>query len=182
MTKHQLAKRQKKVIGSRGILRPDANAVLRPLRRDKNFVEAEHLKGLPYDDFFEFEQDYLFGESARDLAAKSVNAKHFFESEEIEEEKNSFILMEKIKEESKLLKNSVILPRYSGSNENENTPNIPINTKQISAEAPKRTIEFKQCSYIKENNEQCKRQAPNKDTLCSAHRKIVYGESDVSNV
>lgn len=125
-------------------------------RRDPNFILSEEKhESEYYDDFFDYEEELGSLKPARELARSVVDF-----DDELVSEKNDIQDKEVYQEEQ---------PGFIIMEESEPSGFIMMEEDSIT---PKKN-KFKQCSYIKENKEQCKRQAPKTSEYCKAHRKML---------
>lgn len=178
MTKNELKKRLKKVKATN---LPNKGATNNFLRRDFNYVapDAEN-DDTKFDNFFDFEEELVGLESARDQMKKisenfyspqiddtfinPAESTSYFEldvSTPIESSIESFIQLEEIEDS---INDSI-------AEINAEKDFLPIIEKEV--ESVESLGGFKQCEYVKPNEERCKRQAPKTKIYCAAHRKMI---------
>ena len=113
----------------------------------QNIEEEEDEYDDTYDNFFEFQKDLDEIEASNELARRaSIYDSDKESSVEPTAKDVGFIIME---EDVEVETFSPIVMEYYEEVE---------------------VLNFKRCLYIKNNKEQCKRQAPKSNTMCAAHR------------
>jgi hypothetical protein len=175
MTRNQLLKRLRKVEG-----KPLGRKVkpIDVMRRGQNYVEMQMDDSKEYDDFFEFEKDLAETElvPSRNLAASAPRAETFVEEVESEDRLGPGLIVMQEDSANKNLKSITILEEIE---EIEPSPEGIVNNapEVLDSNVPKyqdvRGFQFVQCEFIKNNGEQCKRQAPKGHTICSIHKKVL---------
>ena len=165
-------------------------------RRGMNYVQMEDDSSNSYDDFFEFESDLAddvelppsrdilldkpnvlvedgvaaqgigFLEMEENISATSIIVMEELPEEVFEEEAIPSIINNLIKVENDLVENDFITEE-----EMDEIINDPI------IEPASGRFKFIQCSYIKDNGDRCKRQAPSGATICSPHKRIMKKNS-----
>ncbi len=131
-------------------------------RRDLNniVIQDNNVSSDDFDDFFEFEKEFAGMDSARKLAR--------VDEIEINEEiikKQNFTIMEEV-DLSIIEKTTPIEFEVLREDEVIATATLP----------KKKEIEFIQCKYMKDDKQQCRRQAPKGGDYCSNHRKLMEKE------
>ena len=124
-------------------------------RRSKNFVKKESHDNEKFENFFDYEEELaslkpsneLYNSTETDFKAKNdeLNIEKNANSDDIVKGYSDGIIMKKKK---------------------PNVSQVDEKPKYMQVEG----FDFKQCSYIKENGERCKRQAPKTSDRCSKHR------------
>ncbi len=126
-----------------------------------NIVLAEDESGLDqYDSFFDYEEDLSGLKPAGEQFIEAENNQPFIEME------SSDIESEKVEEKIDSMTEEVL--------DRSNEPIIMLEPDSFveMQDSEKKTFEFKTCKHIKDNGEQCKRQAPKSGDHCSSHRKF----------
>ena len=167
MTREELKKRLIKI---KGTPLPPRVRAMDGLRRGTNYVKTESdYETEDFDTFFDFEEDLAGMESARkqveklkmdqilsnnfeptDDEVEEVAEEPYFIMEEAIPDYNPFFIMEEFEEE------------LDSELENSSKKYDDVNG-----------FEFKYCSFIKGDGEQCKRQAPKDGEYCGTHRKFI---------
>jgi hypothetical protein len=113
-----------------------------------------------YDSFFDYEEDLSGLKPAGEQFIQSENNQPFIEME------SSDIESEKVEEKMDSMTEEVL--------DRSNEPIIMLEPDSFveMQDSEKKTFEFKTCKHIKDNGEQCKRQAPKNGDHCSSHRKF----------
>ena len=124
-------------------------------RRSKNFVKKESHDNEKFENFFDYEEELanlkpsneLYNSTEMDFKVKNddLNIEKNANSEDIDKGYSSGIIMKKKETDASM---TDMKPKYM----------------QVEG------FDFKQCDYIKENGERCKRQAPKTSNRCSKHR------------
>lgn len=156
MTKDELMQR---VIFVPATPRKDRAAPLNVRRRGDNHVEkdAPHPSE-NYDSFFDYEEEFFGGPPAREMAAVDLDrsTEHVvLEPETESEDESSFIVMEKIP--TQIVKAN----------------NIATTSVDTVEDSKKPAFEFIQCSFIKDDENRCKKQAKKGHKYCGIHRKFL---------
>lgn len=165
-------------------------------RRGINHIDPTDDLISNFDDFFGFEEELSEMESARlqvekiekrkILEAKfvinnSVNTEPSIDEASVNTDNNdddeSYFLWDIDDEnESGNDESFLTFEEEDDSDDNEEFINDilvePETIIEIVTEEPN-DLGFKYCTYIKDDNERCKRQAPKKSDYCSAHRKLI---------
>ena len=146
--------------------RVDRVAPISVRRRGDNVVEndAPHPSEA-YDSFFEYEDEFYGTTAARDTINVVNNdldnsTEHVSEiqspvNKEADELSEGFIVMEKLPTQKAKI--------------NE----IAIINNDLSESEDKTSFEFIRCSFIKDDEKRCKKQAKKGETLCGIHKKFV---------
>lgn len=117
-------------------------------RRDPNFIpEEEKHESEFFDDFFDYEKEIVAMKPSRELAniySDDIEPEPEPDHQPVHE--NSFVVME----------------------EDESSGFIVMEEKEKYL-----PTKFKQCVFVKDNEERCKRQAPKTSEYCKAHRKML---------
>ena len=119
-------------------------------RRENNFVEKEIHNNDKFDNFFDYEEDLAELKPSNEL----YNSSHNNDSAENLENKD----------EDLPLGGGIILKRKSENNANNLSNSDRPKYMQVNG------FEFKQCTFVKDNGERCKRQSPKHSEKCSKHR------------
>ena len=132
--------------------------VAEPLaRRDNNFVQMEKVENSEFDTFFEYEDDLANLKPSGEQYADMVSDEPYVILEEkdsiaegVTENRNDFghIIME---EAEKNVENDKEEKTY----------------KDVVG------FDFIQCTFVKKDQNRCKRQAPKGQEICSTHRKYI---------
>jgi hypothetical protein len=163
MTKEELMKRSIFIQG-----KPLPNK-LKPLdirTRGKNYVEAEAHISEEFDDFFEYENELAGIKPAREIASlypypDDPAPPHIEES--LEEPKQDIIQEENINFDT-----GFVIMKKKTEPEQLNPNNIDNKDDES-----KRSFEFFQCQFVKEDGERCKKQAKKNQDLCATHKKFL---------
>lgn len=195
MTRNELKKRLKMIEGTP---LPDRITPIKVLRRGSNYIQMEEESTKSYDDFFDFEKDLVEEDLApsRNLAAAAPGSEFFLEEKELEQPEPSFLTMEEDSsknEISSLVVMEEIVEEPEEVIEETKLSNEFITDEEIleimNAAEPQASVkdyrnvkgfDFIQCEYIKNNGEQCKRQAPKGKTICSLHKKMIEKRNEYS--
>ena len=116
-----------------------------------------------FESFFDFDEELIEEESARKhferIEERKINDKRSVleEPKEIIKNEDSFILFEDEDEPEKIF---------------EPERDIKSRIEKLKDMSKESKYEFRLCSFIKINGDQCKRQAPKDHTFCSKHRPI----------
>lgn len=113
-----------------------------------------------YDSFFDYEEDLSGLKPAGEQFIESEINKPFIEME------SSDIELEKVEE------NPISMTENTLDRSNEPIVMLEPDSFVEMQDSEKKTFEFKTCKHIKDNGEQCKRQAPKNGDHCSSHRKF----------
>ncbi len=159
MHKDQLKNRQKFIPAtplpdratSKSFSRKPTNGVM--LIEDESSIDQN-------DSFFDFEEDLSGLKPAGEQFAEAENNQPFIEMESSD------------KESSKVEENINSMTEDVLDSYNEPIVMLEPDTFVELEDVEKKTFEFKVCKHIKDDGEQCKRQAPKKGEYCSSHRKF----------
>lgn len=174
MTRNELKKRLKQIKATPLATKAEPTNAL---RRDVNYVAAVAEEENRFDNFFDYEEELVELESAREQMAKlsQLNPGNTFIEESIV-----------VPEESPFFFEIDLSPppisdgffQFDEIEENITEPEIIL--EEINAENSSELITFepelsgfKYCEYMKTNDIQCKRQAPKTSKYCAAHRKML---------
>ena len=113
-----------------------------------------------YDSFFDYEEDLSGLKPAGEQFIESENNQRFIEMESSDDD------LEKVEEKSISMTENTL--------DRSNEPIIMLEPDSFveMQDVEKKTFEFKVCKHIKDNGDQCKRQAPKSGEYCSSHRKF----------
>ena len=141
---------------------PDRAVVKVFSRKQANGIEMvdEETYSEQFDSFFDFEEDLSGMRPAGEQFIEAENSQPFVEMESSDHsDKKSNEKADSMTEE--------VLDR-------SNEPIIMLEPDSFveMQDSEKKTFEFKACKHIKDNGEQCKRQAPKNGEHCSSHRKF----------
>lgn len=128
-------------------------------RRDNNFVVMDEKEddGEKYDTFFDYENDLADLRPSGEQYSEYVNEEPYVVLEESDPEPVSspVIMEEEVAEPVAAVDNNI---------ENERSKNKYTDVVGF---------EFVQCSFIKDDGNRCKRQAPKGKEVCTPHRKVM---------
>ena len=144
-------------------------------RRSNNHVVMNTEKGSEFDNFFEFEED-LSEIKPSNAQAEALNVESRGPAP-IAMEPESFVHVERSHIENSCVEmEPEEAPVASDSFVCMEPEKINIKKKSAKKDKPDymkvKGFKFKQCSHIKKDGDQCKRQAPKSNNLCSIHRRI----------
>lgn len=128
--------------------RPERTARKNIRIRDENYIEIEDEQTEDlYDDFFEYEKDMMELTPARDTVAEEFDLM----TKDVDDD-NGFLVMEES-----------LVEEDESESENE----------QFKKDEEELPFKFIRCSFIKDDGEQCKKQAKKGNKLCGIHRRYV---------
>lgn len=155
MTRDELQQRMVLIEGKK---REDRAAPLRTRKRDPNYVEPpEKHPSEHFDDFFDYEREMNELTPARDTVGNDIDSFTKNDPEPKKVEEPGFIIMEKMPEEPLKANNIVIVNEESISEENDES--LP--------------FEFYRCTFVKDDGDQCKKQAKKGNDYCGIHKRYV---------
>ena len=186
MTNEELKKR---LVVIRGIPLEKKVSSKEVTRRDLNHVEVQESEDM-FDSFFEFEEDLSQIESARVQMEKLEKQKlieeklstdiPIIEDKEIVPEEESFLMLELPEEEDEPLGSEdsfLVFPEETEEKAQEEEVSEDKAGPETEVKEEGSMPSFKQCAFVKTDDERCKRQAPKKSDYCSAHRKMLLEQS-----
>lgn len=175
---------KKRLIAVRGQSQREQVAGRSRGRRGINHVEIDsEFEGDEFDDFFDFEEDLAGLESARSQAEKA-RYNEMFLNDNIRKLDEEIVLPESVLESFFTLDDVVADDVQSGDqdsffsfdeievkSDNIKELEIPIENNEKTNYTKVAGFDFKYCSFIKKDGQQCKRQAPSDGEYCKSHRK-----------
>jgi hypothetical protein len=186
MTREELNKRLIKVKG-RSI---QAKAI--PMdsgRRGKNHIETtSEYEGEEFDDFFDFEEDLVNMESSR----RQVERMEMEKVKAIENQPQIEIIEEDYEVEEEVEPSYFIIDLLDEKHERSGDDNSFFIFDEPLEEEVKEEVKedlnkkyddvvgfsFEYCAFIKQDETQCKRQAPKNGKYCGTHRKYIEKHSE----
>ncbi len=149
------------------------------MRRGENYVQMEELN-FEEDSFFDFEETILNSKPAREMPFQQ-----YVEEEEPQEVNYTILdLVPEIIEPDPIIEEPVkekpVVKEVKMTEQETFIQNIDFTWDKIEKEEgsledkipeKKKTFEFKQCGFVKDDGLRCKRQAPSTSDFCVSHRK-----------
>lgn len=162
MTREELLKR---MVLKEARPNPDRASTVNRRTRGDNHIEAPEPHPAEYfDDFFDYEKEFTEFTPSRDTVSNDIDqftdAQHYTPPviEDTKEDDSSFVIMEKITTQTPKVNN--IITKDDSLNDAEDLP-----------------FEFVRCTFLKEDGEQCKKQAKKGQDYCGIHRKYIEKNS-----
>lgn len=162
MTREELLKR---LVLKEAKPNPDRASTLNRRTRGNNYIEEpDPHPAENFDDFFDYERELAEFTPARDTVVNDIDqftdAQTFTPPivEKEEEDKRGFLIMEKIPTQTEKVNNIVA-------------------TDDSLDKAGDLPFEFIRCSFVKEDGEQCKKQAKKGQEYCGIHRRFIEKNS-----
>jgi hypothetical protein len=142
---------------------PDRAITATKSRRDNNFVimDQKDDEGQKYDTFFDYENDLADLKPSREQYSEHANEEPYVVLEDAEVEAVSSPITMEASPESPIM-------AVNNSVENEASKNKYTDVVGF---------QFIQCSFVKDDGNRCKRQAPKGAEICTPHRKMIKKNS-----